>query len=116
MAKSMIVGFHETKGTKGEGVKSAFEAGIHPDAFLAGRTFRYRKIPDAGEDAASKVDASLSEAERKGRAENAERMKQRKDRGMDAFGKALQKHLTNASTCVGVVGVKSFNEPGSTGK
>ena len=75
-----------------------------------------RKLPDAGEDAASKVDASLSEAERKGRAENAQKMKERKDRGMDAFGAALQKHLTNASTCVGVVGVKSFNEPGSTGK
>eukprot|EP00240_Pyramimonas_obovata_P014046 CAMPEP_0118934142 /NCGR_PEP_ID=MMETSP1169-20130426/13660_1 /TAXON_ID=36882 /ORGANISM="Pyramimonas obovata, Strain CCMP722" /LENGTH=201 /DNA_ID=CAMNT_0006877013 /DNA_START=80 /DNA_END=685 /DNA_ORIENTATION=+ len=77
---------------------------------------RDKKLPDAGEDAASKVDASLSEAERKGRAENAQRMKERKDRGLDAFGAALQKHLTNASTCVGVVGVKSFNEPGSTGK
>mmetsp|Transcript_16629 Transcript_16629/g.22924 ORF Transcript_16629/g.22924 Transcript_16629/m.22924 type:complete len:197 (+) Transcript_16629:155-745(+) len=79
-------------------------------------TDRSKKLPDVGEDAATKVQSMMDVAERKGKAESKEREQQRKDRGMDAFGDALNKHLTNASTCVGVVGVKSFSEPGSTGK
>jgi hypothetical protein len=92
---------------------------------------------------------TVSTHSRLGKKESDERDKARKEAGERAFGNAMQKHLTNASTCVvragpltsvasapalprstevftttrchwfvwqGVVGVKSFAEPGSTGK
>eukprot|EP00854_Cymbomonas_tetramitiformis_P010494 gene10494-12412_t len=79
---------------------------------------RDKKLPDAGEDAATLVQTKLEAAERSGKKEDSKRQADRKAKGMEAFGNAMVKHLTNASTCVGVQGVANTdctNQSGFSG-
>jgi hypothetical protein len=56
-----------------------------------------------GDDAVTAVEKCITEAERKGRPQLAERLKVRKERGQEAFQKAFTKHINNASACAVVV-------------
>eukprot|EP00959_Pyramimonas_sp_CCMP1952_P070090 1463279-Pyramimonas_sp.AAC.3 len=56
-------------------------------------------MPDGGEDACAIVDKALQDAERNGKPHAAERVKERKERGKEAFSKAMADHISNASAC-----------------
>ncbi|KAK3245378.1 hypothetical protein CYMTET_45050 [Cymbomonas tetramitiformis] len=64
---------------------------------------RKKLLPEAGEDAATKVQSRLETAERKGKTEAAKRDKERRDRGMQAFGDAMSKFLDDRPCCLGNV-------------
>lgn len=60
---------------------------------------RTAKYPDVGDDAVSMVEKAMQEAEKKGKTELKERLDLRKARGQEAFQKAMQDHISNASAC-----------------
>mmetsp|Transcript_10920 Transcript_10920/g.12849 ORF Transcript_10920/g.12849 Transcript_10920/m.12849 type:complete len:211 (-) Transcript_10920:283-915(-) len=70
---------------------------------------RDNNLPDVGEDAGTKVQTMIEEAEKKGKKERSAREKLRKEKGMNAFGNAMAKHLDNTAAFIGVKGSVNTN-------